>query len=111
LVFEECFGRWRVVVDPELREEMERGHYPGDVVERFNRLVRELEEDLNGDPRAIEALLREPMIDRAIGLRRLRMGKYRIWFIVALDECEVVILGLGTREKFYDRYRKRGALG
>lgn len=106
-MLKECFGKWRVTVDDDLEKELNRS-YPKDVVDRFYRVVQELEEELNEDPHAIERLMREPIIDRELNLRRLRIGKYRAWFIIVYEDCTVVFLGLGTREKFYDRHKKRG---
>ena len=102
----DCFGKWKVITDSELQKELSRG-YPRDVVERFYRTIKELEEDLNEDPRAIFDLMREPIIDKTINLRRFRIGKYRAWFIIIAEDCTVVFLGFGSRGKFYDRYRKR----
>jgi len=105
----ECFGRWRVVVDPELEDELQGPFYPGNIVDRFLRLLKELEEDLNEDPYAIIRLSREPIVDKNLNLRRIRIGKYRAWFIIIPEDCSVVFLDLGSREKFYEHYRKRRA--
>ncbi len=93
------------MVDPELEAEL--AGYPGDLVERFRSLVRELEADLNTDPGSIARLLREPVDDRAVGLRRYRIGKYRAFFIVVYEDCMVVFVDLEHRKKAYDRLRKR----
>lgn len=103
----DCFGKWKVIVDPELEEELEGPSYPGDLKRRFQELLRELEEDLNGDPEAITRLMREPIVDKNLNVRRIRIGKYRARFIIILEDCSVVFLDLGTREKFYEHYRKR----
>ena len=94
-------------MDPELKEELEGPSYPRDLRDRFYRVLKELEEDLNSDPQAIFRLLREPTIIKELKARRVRIGKYRAWFIMILEDCSIVFLGFGTREKFYDRFRKR----
>ncbi len=102
-----CFGKWRVIMDPELEEELRSPSYPGELRRRFQNLLMELEEELNEDPDAIIRLIREPIVDRNLNIRRIRIGKYRARFIIVLEDCSVVFLDLGTREKFYEHYRKR----
>jgi mRNA-degrading endonuclease RelE of RelBE toxin-antitoxin system len=104
---EDCFKKWKVKIDSELEKELKR-RYPEDIRNRFLQVIKEIEEDLNSDPSAIIRLLREPIVDRTLNLRRIRIGKYRAWFIVILEDCLVVFLGFGPREKFYNRYKKRG---
>jgi len=102
----ECFGKWKVVFAPRFKARLERD-YPEELVDRLLGVVRELEEDLNTDPQSIFRLLREPIVIREAKVRRLRMGKYRVWFIVTVEDCQVLILGLEHREGAYERLRKR----
>lgn len=45
-----CFGKWKVIMDPRLKEELEGPSYPRDLRDRFYRVLKELEEDLNSYP-------------------------------------------------------------
>ena len=105
-VLEECRGKWRVVLDPDVEELFKRrGLY-----EELRGWRRGLEEDLNRDPGAALRLLREPVIRRikGVNVRRYRLylsGKgFRLLFIVNARDCVVIFIAADKRDE--DTYRR-----
>ncbi len=109
-MLEECRGRWRVVVDPEVEEFFEERGLRGELEE----WKKGLEEDLNHDPGAVLRLLREPVLSHAgpLKARRYRLylrGKgYRLVFAVNTRLCTVHFMAVERRdEETYRRLRRR----
>jgi len=71
-MLEECRGRWRVVLDPDVVELFEERGLAGELEE----WRRSLEESLNRDPGEIVRLLREPVLYSIDGLKRRRYRLY-----------------------------------
>ena len=110
VVLEECRGKWRVVLDPDVVEFFEERGLQGELWE----WRRELEESLNTDPGTIMRLLGEPVIGHAgpLKARRYRLylrGKgYRLVFAVNARLCVVYVMAAEKRdEETYRRLRRR----
>ena len=109
-MLEECRGKWRVVLDPDVERFFEeRG-----LREELEEWRRELEEGLNRDPGEIMRLLREPVIGGAgpLKARRYRLymrGQgYRLVFAVNTRLCMVYFMAAEKRdEETYRRLRRR----
>ena len=99
-----CFGRWRVELSDALRRELGRDPQ---LLERVEKRARELEEELNSDPHAIHRLLREPVVYEEPRVRRMRVGNYRVFFVVDVEGCRVVLLAVRHRRSAYRDLRKR----
>jgi len=96
-VLEECHGRWRVVLDDDVVAFFEeRG-----LRRELEEWRRELENSLNSDPRAVERLLREPVLYGIRGLKRrryrlyLRGRPYRLLYVVNTIELPNDLLASG----------------
>ena len=110
MVLEECRGKWRVVLDKDVRAFFERRGL-GSALEEWRR---SLEESLNKDPGEVMRLLREPVIGYAgpLKARRYRLylrGKgYRLVFAVNTRLCIIYFMAAEKRdEETYRRLRRR----
>ncbi len=79
-MLEECRGRWRVVVEPDVEEFFEDRGLLGD----WRRHVEELERSLNSDPRKPLELLdptEHPVLGRVElpGLGAVKVRRYRVY--------------------------------
>ena len=73
---------------------------------RFMNLVRDLRRRLREEPEAaVRALSREPVVGRVAGYaaRRLRMGKYRVFYYLDYERRVVVIFWVEHRRRAYRR--------
>ena len=109
-MLEECRGKWRVVLDRDVRAFFEKRGLGG-ALEEWRR---GLEESLNRDPGEAMRLLREPVIGHAgpLKARRYRLylrGKgYRLVFAVNTRLCTVYFMDAEKRdEETYRRLRRR----
>lgn len=93
---------WRLVV---FEDAVKRARRLG-VYERFVDLVMDLDRRLRGEPEAIiEALRGEPVVGRVAGYaaRRLRMGKYRVFYYLDYERRLVVVFWIEHRKRAYGR--------
>ena len=109
-MLEECRGKWRVILDRDMRAFFERRGL-GSALEEWRR---SLEESLNKDPGEVMRLLREPVIGYAgpLKARRYRLylrGKgYCLVFAVNTRLCIIYFMAAEKRdEETYQRLRRR----
>lgn len=113
-MLEECQGKWRVVLDPDVEEFFKKRRLHRELEEWRNGL----EESLRRDPGEMLRLLREKKIDELrLGSQRMVLRRYRLWlgrvwwrlvFVVDVAACEVVFLDVEKRdEETYKRLRQR----
>ena len=109
-MLEECRGKWKVVLDPDVVEFFEeRG-----LQEELEEWRRSLEESLNEDPGEIMRLLREPILYEIDGVKRrryrlyLRGTGYRLVYVVYPTLCTVYfLLGEKRDEETYVRIKRK----
>ncbi|RLE77447.1 MAG: hypothetical protein DRJ44_01940 [Thermoprotei archaeon] len=93
---------WKVLIHEDaLKQARKLGIY-----NRFIKFARELQKALQETSDSkIKALMREPIVLRIMGLlvRRIRMGKYRIFYYLDFERRVVVISGIEHRKKAYRR--------
>jgi mRNA-degrading endonuclease RelE of RelBE toxin-antitoxin system len=113
-VLEECSGKWRVIIDPDVEEFFRRRG----LLEELRKWAKELEEGLNQDPGVAARLLRERKLSGLVlGEQRVVLRRYRLWlggvwwrlvFVVDATACEVLFLDVEKRdEETYKRLRRR----
>ena len=71
------------------------------IYNRFIKFARELQKALQENPNSkIEALMREPIVLRIMGLPvMIGMGKYRIFYYLDFERRVVIISGIEHRKK------------
>jgi len=92
---------WRVLVTRDVLRALERMG----LLERFRRLMGDVVRSLEGDPSYLGRLLREPVVMEVAGrgVRRIRMGDFRVFVIIEPEERVIRVIGVRHRRAAYRR--------
>ena len=101
-----CFKKWKVILEDQVLKFFEKLGLLSEV----EAWKKELEDELNGDPKAIFKLLKEPIIYEVGGIKRrryrlyLRGQPFRLVFVINTSSCVVIFTKVAKRDE--ETYRK-----